>query len=350
MRTYFFVVLCYVVFTYPSGVLGSQLKGDAELLRTAASEYRQNLDRLKTWRGKVQHSADYKEPADADRRVRTSYDFAWDKQTGYLRTQRKYDSFVRIVNGKENTVVLPIDNMVIKDGALFSCPEITDDKFDFRECLIYSQDKFQPGIYSADFDPICYYRFRDIPLDEYLLTFYSGRDDPAAANTSIVQDKNLLTIETNFEAYGAPALSRIVLDMDQGGNLVKHHSTSRGLVETVIMSYQYINEVWTLASVERDRTESATTNRDVTKHVWTESIVNEPLRDDEFSLARLGLRKNDKIKDTRSKTSSIFDPDDSPETPKVESINSWLVGLIAAGIVIAAFLFLRGRTRRNQAE
>jgi len=262
--------------------------GDAELLRLVAEAHRANVDKIMTWRGRVTvtttgvHGMPYPENAVVefayDRSKRASL-WKWiaqndagadegdirDMPMGALRHGMIIDGSLYWLNAKD--VGTPFASLTIAPASQIKRSPMG---FDFQVMYWLSDDYDDVGR-----------RFR-----LYYDLHKQGQDLPDVCVVR-VGEKVILEIKRD------DLLNRYTVDLSQGALLVAYDAGTS--------EWRFTNEehggAWVRKAI------SYVWRSHNRKLVWTENVVNEPLAPDEFSLARLGVRKGNRAFDVRTKAS-----------------------------------------------
>jgi hypothetical protein len=301
-----------IVFVVFPSTTRAEIKGDPQLLKTAAALYRANLEKLKTWRGRaVMTHRSVQEDQHAWVTV-VSIDFAYDRKSGASRWAIDPQKCVEVVGEKETPrIELLSDYGMHLNGAYYELRFRPAGKGGSRRGWVAEKRTFRPGYSYLTFDPMFFFTHEGGDHDKFLLMICENVKHPEAEG-SITREGNHVVFSQVMPAGSGTGLDE--MDLSQGGNPVHISSVFRPengpeRLSVWEWTWEKINDVW----VPKTATKELSGARERTIHlVWEENRVNEPLRKDEYSPARMGLRPGDQLHDIRTDATYTIE---GPEFP-----------------------------------
>ena len=292
----------------------AELLGDPKLLRQAADLYRANLDQLRTWKGQAEikmESEEREKDKHDNIRVESAVEFAYDAESGDYRYDIDVYKDVSLVDGKEKPRFRPERRAsVFTDCIYHELVFKTDNPSADRTAYIRAKKSLQAGISCWTFEALFYFTDQGTPLDENLQVLYDNFNH-AASHGGVSKEGDIVKV------IQAPPNGGLTfewwLDQSQGGNLVKVETTEtmgEDTMHTVVAwNWKQVNGVWVPNRVVQDRAEKKRdrSRKQSTTVKWDAHRVNSQLSQDEFGLENLGLRRGDRIRDTRTQTDRVFE-------------------------------------------
>jgi hypothetical protein len=210
-----------------------------------------------------------------------------------------------------------------RDGAYYELLYDVEDKNARHQAHVQNRPFFQPSFSYAVFDPQFYMTFDGEEWDKICLTMYKQANDKYMVGQDITKKGNSVVIQDIMEAHGETPVALYVSDISKGGNLtrVEMRSNETNLKSETIWnwSWEEVNGVWVPKEVSMDSVKILPEPFEIHyRLLWTKNEVNMPLEKDEFSLAKIGLKQDDNIYDSRTKkTYTINDMNFIPPVPPV---------------------------------
>lgn len=311
------VCLAVLLLLITNSMARSEVTGDVELLKLAASEHRENKERIATWQGEALVSATGTEPDGSRWQRKSRAEFVYDRQQQAKRWHWDYLEDVRIVNGVQQQGPLQgFKNALVKDGALYrldnlfpSDPKVGKPPY---RIVIYPLTELQNTLISTnDFDPTYYLTADGFELAKRLEWYYTKLQERSKllGTISVTQEGTQIVFENGLQGI----VQKYVVDLAQGGNLVAFDTLSTDLDRTFTYSYEQHDDVWVPKEVTFEyihRKQNRHSQRIVT---WVRNVVNEPISSKEFELAALGAQLGDRVVDARTNVRYSVSPDMVPE-------------------------------------
>ena len=190
------------VLSFAFGELGDgppaqgQITGDIQLLRTAAALWRGNLDRLETWRGRVEFSSERKH-GKVSSAVSANIEFAWDKKAAMHSRVIQRTKYVVIVDGIDKSPPLDRHSGVFRDGLYYdlwySLPRSNP-----RHLVTVHDHSIRAPDYDSDyFEPSFFLRNGSIELYETWLFVAKNASDVRQVGT-VERDGDRVILKQEF--------------------------------------------------------------------------------------------------------------------------------------------------------
>jgi len=294
--------------------------GDVEALNLAATEWQANFERIATWRGRVVITgrSTYKDRPE----IRTSYaaEFLCDRNANATRWKWSCERDAKVVGGKEVPRFEPAFSCgMIKNQAFYSLDEVrkSQQKRGQYVATIFPLEKARAGFTSSDFDPTFFLTRNGQKLSDWFLFFYRKPDSHGFFGASVKREGERVILENRREGHSL--VNRYEADLSQGGNLVVYDTVSDTGSTRRRFRYEQVASVWVPKEVTYENVKKQQGRTTFRKLSWVENIVNEPCAEDEFSLAKLGLRRGDRVHDSRSNVDFIVHGTDFPPADDAEA-------------------------------
>lgn len=302
-------------------VAKAQIEGDAQVLKTMATAYRANFEKIRTWRGKVLMTRIF--PRDDGTTILevSSIEFAVDRVTGNSRWAATKDKDVEVIGEKEKQRFAPMHYAgMFANGAYHILNFDPANEQAERMAFVQTQAPGVPGFHYRDFDPLFFLTHEHGFLDEWALMLCDNVDNPEIGSGSIRREGDRFILE--FARPGKTVLGLHEMDLSRGGNPVRIQTAAiaRGARAKQQTSWEWdweqVNGVWVPSKVTKDHLSD---DRYTVIVEWLENHVNEPLAEDEFSLVKLGLRRHDLVKDTGANSTYEIKGAEFPLPPSAAS-------------------------------
>jgi hypothetical protein len=116
------------------------------------------------------------------------------------------------------------------------------------------------------------------------------------SHVSLIRNGDIVTLMVRGRGY--EGFNAYTVELGKGANLIGYDAADSDGFENWKYEFVKINGSWvpsgvTLTSVNVGAVQATRTLR------WVKNIVNEPVKDEEFSLLKLGLRQGDWVQDNR---------------------------------------------------
>lgn len=337
----------------------AQMRGDVELLKIAATAMRENRERIRTWRGEASVVDSIRVGDSIREETWSSATFAYDRMQNTTRWNWTYGKGYTHDGDKKTARPdrqLGFDNAMIKDGMLYrlksikGTPDTRDGSLDIG--LYGDLGGVRRGVRSRDFDPVY---FLGCNKGDEMLMFRYGHSSLKPWSCASVSRKQDLVV---FEVDTPVVLNRYTYDLSRGANLVAYEAVEKSQKDDSpvgsahhAIEYAMQSGVWVPTTAKFEDTQYGTATTTIREVKWTESVVNEPLPADAFSLAKLGARRGDMLIDTRSNTRSrIQDEHLPPLTVDAPARSRTFLIWGSVALLLVAILLVVVRLRRRASK
>lgn len=300
---YLFGIVISMIHAYP---LFAEMKGDIELLRLIADGYEANLEKLSTWKGKVNVKGFHTPIPSTDwgeRRWESENDFLLDRDQEAIRWHGKTVKGTQILEGKESQLPQSVHSGMIKSKYDFRLT-FPDNEKGRRNLLIVPSGKWPRNFESNVFDPVHILTKEIYPgLLEQLRGYYKLQSEGnlTFSNGSVTRQGDMVTIETDNERGGdvGRIITRFVFDLSKGCCLTDFLNSSRPSESHWKLDYEEISGVYVMKKValtykdKREGREYISTR----EAILTNEMVNEPVNPAEFELDKIGMKPGDGVFD-----------------------------------------------------
>lgn len=345
------------LFTFTAAMLAAGQDG-RELVEHAAAAHRANKSAIRTWRGTAEIEDRRSEDGRPVRREQATIDFAYDATRDLLRWNWRWNETVQVKDGMESDAT-----KITAEGGIKTKTEFWQAKWRPGSdggrrvtTTVHPPESAKFGPKTATFHPMYFFDHQGMDLSERFLGLRESLDPESPRHWTAEADGTKVSLKFDYP----PFVNQYVVDLAQGGALVRYRAN-----DGVIGS-----EDWTMSCVERAgiwvpqefRFEIHTLKqkRTFTREIhWAENQINEPLPDDAFDLAALGLQDGDRVGDARS-GSAFTVGDERARTPvpapadavSRRRTSKWILvaGNILAALVAVALVTAMIWRRRNAAR
>jgi hypothetical protein len=300
--------------------LGNTFEGDVELLKKAALLHKANFDSLLTWKGQATEEITGTGGGRPDYLARNKITFAYDQMRNAVRWNKDPQEF-KAGPGAENyaTEADHQSNMIIGDKSFYYSwtGQAKEDGARSYDLIVSGpEDVSEWKAYAFHFNVRWFFAHpvSDYPGDEELMRMYDIARKPKEEmydektgrrlEGQVKQEGDLVILEVQLtlDTEGNKAIYRDVYDLSRGGNLIECHNANADGDYLYTYEYEEKAGIW----VPKSSTRASTTKRSngeyrrLTRTVkWDSSAINVPFAEDEFTLAKMGMRPGDQIHDRR---------------------------------------------------
>jgi len=176
--------------------------------------------------------------------------------------------------------------------------EQPDDKNKVIYHLAIGEPKMASGMQNHGLDPR--YLFADVPgasIHGKLMFLYNNANDERASGWSVKREGDLVTLQVSPDETRT---QKEVYDLSAGGNLVKYYNETPTAEITKIYTYEQKSGVWVIKSFKKtniSRRKNGDVHKSTRKINWSNSVVNVPFEEDEFTVEKLGVKYGDLVSD-----------------------------------------------------
>jgi hypothetical protein len=298
-----FVVLIIVVpLTSPPCL--ALIKGDMELLKIVALKHKSNFESILTWKSEAFEERTSTQGDWYDYLMKNKCTFAYDRLRGAVRWNKEPQENHCINHGEPQIDILANYNSeMFKDGYYY---EYTGCKQPHRNNevaynLVIDSPRAASGWQEHGLDPR--YLFNELAgptVHDYLMFLYNNANVEGPYDHYVKREGDLVTLQVSPDETRT---ERHVYDLSKGGNLVEYYNKSPRKVEnTKSYTYEEKSGIWILKSYKwtninlRKNGEVFKSTRTIN---WSNSVVNVPFGEDEFTVEKLGVKHGDNISDHR---------------------------------------------------
>jgi hypothetical protein len=171
-----------------------------------------------------------------------------------------------------------------------------------RTIEIIDPDRPRDEFESYAFDPMAYLSAGGCDLDEMLQTCSNSVKDPEIDDCSMSRNGDRVVVNVKHEGMS----HRYTVDLAQGASVVAGGESDADGRRSWSCQWERLDRIWVPQEIvlEVRGSEQATFFRRKVKFV--ESVLNEPLQDNEFSLAKLGARNGDVVFDASANVRYVY--------------------------------------------
>lgn len=301
-----FTVLTIIVLLRPFPCLSGGIKGDKELLKTVALKHKANFESILTWKGEAfEERTSTKKVDNYDFMLNSKLTFAYDQLQNAIRWNREPQEYHSEYKGESfSDTFFVYNSAIITEKASYTYRKSGTDENGNETYRVIINEPYR-GIRDSGrngIDPRYFYN-NDGSQDLYkrLIFLYENADNPKLTERHIKRegDHVIMTLEKTVE--GGIRTKREVFDLSAGGNLIEYYSSGPTYENHCEYEYEEKSGVWILKSYKK---------RNITHHEdgtlrstrtikWSNSVVNVPLEEDEFTLEKLGVKPGDYIQDNK---------------------------------------------------
>lgn len=306
LRSTFSIILSFIVFitvvSLTSQTCLAIIKGDVELLKTVALRHKANFESILTLKGEAFEERTSTQGDWYDYMMKNKCTYAYDQLKNAVRWNKEPQENHCINHGEPQTNILAnYNSAMLKDGSYYEytgCEQPENNKV--LHNLVINSPKMASGSQSHCLDPR--YLFNDTAVGtvhNYLMFLYNNANVEGPYNHYVKRDGDLVILQVSPDETRT---ERHVFDLSKGGNLVEYYNKSRNVVNTKSYTYEEKSGIWILKSYKwtninpRKNGEISKTMRTIK---WSNSIVNVPFEEDEFTVEKLGVKVADHISDHR---------------------------------------------------
>ncbi|NOX54654.1 MAG: hypothetical protein GXP27_09490 [Planctomycetes bacterium] len=292
------------------GKAGAAELGNPELLQLAASAHEENREKLHTWRGKILFLMESGSPQELLRgqpqyRKRAMITFVSDIPGRRRRCNWKDLEHFRVDNGKKKTLGLRNISTIVTRGVYYrfrsgesdqrrKMDSPTRKRLSKPSAIILSAEKAPAGQFQAEgFDPLFFFGSGAKDVAGLLRLYYERYAHGKHPGQSVVHWKRKgdeIILTTRLRG----CVNRYTLSLARGGALIEYFASepNHGR-ETETWKYTCSGGVWVPEEYHFQTTETPSGHSVRVSLVWVESIVNEPVDEEEFSLSKFGICRDD---------------------------------------------------------
>jgi len=314
------------------------IQGDVELLKTVALRHKANFESILTWKGEAfEERRSTKKVDNYDYMLGSKLTFSYDQLQNSVRWNREPQEFRAESKGKSFSSTFSwYNSAIITEKASYTYRKSGTDEngnITFR-VIIDEPYKGVRKIGNKGFDPR--YFFSDAGnnnIYKRLIFLYENADNPKLTERHVKREGDLVIMTLEKTVEGGIRTERQVFDLSAGGNLIEFYNSGPTYENHREYEYEEKSGVWILKSYKKLNIthHEDGTHRSTRTIKWSNSVVNVPLEEDEFTMDKLGVKPGDYIQD--NKIGRIYkygidnidlgmldmlEPDNMPEGAKVQ--------------------------------
>ena len=293
--------------------------GDAALLKAVSREHSANRERIRTWRGEIEVTAESFLPQGVPKAEQTTrqvshgrVEFVCDCTTGSFRSNHVCTKNMGERDNGER-VDLPYrmaSSVMVVGDMYYHC--FWDDAWDSRKdvpnhspmgrvaIVRTASERPKPGAFRDEIDPFYWFTYDGEDTGE-LFAVYSGWVEEKAdfySRRSIEVDGDRVSLHIRSTGHNT-----YTIDRGQGSNLVEYDAADNdsGVGDRENWKYEYeeVGGVWVPKEVHGEVL-CADNRRFARTLSWQKNVVNAPVEEAEFSIAKMGMRRGDLVQDERT--------------------------------------------------
>ncbi len=276
----------------------AEIQGDKELLKTVALANKANFESILTWRSDVYEEQKATEGDSYKRTLNSQCIMVYDQLKQAVRWNKTPKEYLLEEDGKRKNY--DMDNSTDYTSSMFinstyynyvsnRQPGDPNDKF---YILTIDDAKKAQGLLNYTFDPRLLITLNGEPVYNSLMFFYEHAKD--VNNISVSRSGDIVTLEYLDNKLD----DKRVFDLSKGGNLVEWYN--KGTAENDRKcTYENKSGVWVLKTYYKTYSGQAQRGIDLETRLlkFDNSVVNVPFKDDEFTVAKMGIKNGEMIQD-----------------------------------------------------
>ena len=284
------------------------VQGDVELLKTVAERHKANFEAILTLKGEALETRTSTRGDWYDLTIKNKCTFAYERLQDVARWNKYPQEYSCIKYGKPRPDILATyknHNAVMlkyKSYYEYAGLEQPNDKNKVVHTLVIGPASMAKGRGGHCLDPR--YFLADpggATVHRRLMLIYDNANDEEAVGWSVKREGELVTLQHSPDET---RISKNVYDLSAGANMVEYYHKTPTLEISQHYSYEQKSGVWILKSFKKthvSRLKSGDIRKSTRSINWTNSVVNVPFEQDEFTVEKLGLKRGDLISDHRIK-------------------------------------------------
>jgi len=284
------------------------IKGDMELLKIVALKHKSNFESLLTWKSEAFEERTSTQGDTYNYMLKSKFTLAYDQLQNAVRWNMEPQEYHAEKNGVRFKPSLSRYNSgMITDQASYTyrCSGTDAKGNEVYRIIIAGPERGVKEAAHSGLDPRYFYNDAGtFHIYSRLMFLYEHANNPKLTERHVKREGNhvIMTLEKKTDE-GGTRTQRYVFDLSAGGNVVEFYNSGPGYENHRKYEYEEKSGVWVLKSYKRwntthhkDNKEPLRSTRTIT---WSNSVVNVPFEEDEFTLAKMGVRVGDDIQDMR---------------------------------------------------
>ena len=284
------------------------IHGDVELLKTVALQHKANFESLITWKGEALEEMISTRGDNYDYMVRSKCIFAYDKLQNAARWNKQPQENRFMVGGKSLRDIKAIYNSAMVKGKYsyeYSALGQSNGKDVFH--LIIDKRKRASDWESWTFEPRYFFSGAvgdplgpgggDRLYDRLMFMYDKVKDSPEF-QWYVKRAADRVTLEVAFGENNANS-EKYVFDLSAAGNVLTYHNNGPDYENVYDYEYEKISGVWVPKSFNwkniTQKQQGAGARKSSRTIQWSNSVVNVPFEEDEFTVEKLGVKRGDQV-------------------------------------------------------
>jgi hypothetical protein len=276
--------------------------GDVDLLKRVAMLYKANFESLLTWRGEAREEIMATQGDRYDYLLRNDCTFVYDQLRDAARWNKEPQEHHCVFEGKAQRDLNAVANAkMIKERSTYDYQGGVGLDVEGRptyHLIVGGMDRLENWD-TFNLDPRQLFAFSDgEPVHLRLMMLHENATNPQLHEYYVKREGDLVTLEVQSGQDNCNT-NRNVFDLARGGNMVDSYSKTPRAENVRTYTYEQKAGVWVLKSYKWTNT-AVREGADLrtTRFVeWSNSIVNVPFEEDEFTLEKLGVKPGTYIHD-----------------------------------------------------
>lgn len=295
-------MLTFVVSLTPIPCL-AVVHGDVELLKTIALRHKANLESILTWKGEAFEERTSTIGDWYDFMIKNKCTFAYDQLQDAVRWNKEPQASRCINHGEPQTIIYAnYNSAMFKDQSYYEYTgwEQPDDKNKVTHHLAIGEPTMASGWHGHGLDPR--YLLADPgggTIHGRLMFLYNNANDKRAFEWYVKREGDLVTLQVSPDETRT---SKDLYDLSAGGNMVEHYNKTPTTEITQNYTYEEKSGVWVLKLFKKtniNHRKNGEVHKSTRTINWSNSVVNVPFEEDEFTVEKLGVKHGDLVSDHR---------------------------------------------------
>ena len=312
LRSTFSIILTFIVFisvvSLTSQTCLAIVHGNTELLKIVALKHKSNFESILTWKGEAFEERTSTQGDTYNYMLKSKFTLAYDQLHNAVRWNMVPQEHHAEKNGvRFKPSMSRYNSGMITDQASYTyrCSGTGAKGNEIYRVIIAGPERGVKEAAHSGLDPRYFYNDAGtIDIYSRLMFLYEQANNPKLTERHVKQEGNhvIMTLEKKTNEGGIRT-ERYVFDLSAGGNVVEFYNSGPNYENHRKYEYEEKSGVWVLKSYKKWNTTYHKGNKEPLKSTrtitWNNSVVNVPFEEDEFTLAKMGVRIGDDIQDER---------------------------------------------------
>jgi hypothetical protein len=312
LRSTFSIILTFIVFISVVSLTSQSclaiVKGDAELLKVVALKHKSNFEALLTWKGEAFEERTSTQGDTYNYMLKSKFTLAYNQLQNAVRWNMEPQEYHAENNGvRFKSSMSRYNSGLITDQASYTyrCSGTDAKGNEIYRVIIAGPERGVKEAAHSGLDPRYFYNDAGtIDIYSRLMFLYEQANNPKLTERHVKREGNhvIMTLEKKTDE-GGTRTQKYVFDLSAGGNVVEFYNSGLNYENHRKYEYEEKSGVWVLKSYKKWNTTYHNGNKEPLKSTrtitWNNSVVNIPFEEDEFTLAKMGVRVGDDIQDER---------------------------------------------------